>query len=96
MTAPFQRQDSLTDQLIDVEKKAVEMGCYDASDWIKARLHSVYGPRPDANTASMEEFRRRIVEAVKAERGRLNDDALTWAYDCGIDKAIKAIEGVKT
>lgn len=29
------RQDSLTDQMKDVYKKAIEMACYDAADWIK-------------------------------------------------------------
>lgn len=29
-----QRQDSLFDQMKSVQDKAVEMGCYDACDWI--------------------------------------------------------------
>lgn len=29
-----QRQDSLKAQMVDVQKMAVEMGCYDACDWI--------------------------------------------------------------
>ena len=29
-----QRQDSLKAQMIDVQKIVVEMGCYDACDWI--------------------------------------------------------------
>lgn len=28
------RQDSLTNQLLDVHAAAVRMGCYDAADWI--------------------------------------------------------------
>lgn len=34
----LQRQDSLDDQLRDVAQKAVEMGCYDAADWIARQL----------------------------------------------------------
>lgn len=30
----MQRQDSLDAQMRDVMKKAVEMGCYDAHDWL--------------------------------------------------------------
>jgi hypothetical protein len=33
-----QRQDSLDDQLRDVQAAANRMGCYDAADWIKAGL----------------------------------------------------------
>jgi hypothetical protein len=33
-----QRQDSVTDQLLDVAKAANEMGCYDAADWIMDRI----------------------------------------------------------
>ena len=33
-----QRQDSTTDQLITVMELANRAGCYDASDWIKARI----------------------------------------------------------
>lgn len=29
-----QRQDSLYSQMVSVQGKAVEMGCYDACDWI--------------------------------------------------------------
>lgn len=32
------RQDSLTDQLKDVVKKANEMGCYDAADFINRKI----------------------------------------------------------
>jgi hypothetical protein len=34
---PVPRQDSLTDQMADVMERAVEMGCYDAHDWIRDR-----------------------------------------------------------
>lgn len=34
---PAQRQDSLLDQLGDVMREAVEMGCYDAAEWIRVR-----------------------------------------------------------
>ncbi len=32
-----QRQDSLADQMKTVYRKAVEIGCYDAADWIMER-----------------------------------------------------------
>lgn len=34
------RQDSLTDQMADVMKAAVEMGCYDAHDWLLRNFKS--------------------------------------------------------
>jgi hypothetical protein len=33
------RQDSLFDQLASVVRKANEMGCYDAADWISRRVN---------------------------------------------------------
>jgi hypothetical protein len=33
-----QRQDSLTDQLVDIARLADRMGCYDAADWIRNQL----------------------------------------------------------
>jgi hypothetical protein len=33
-----QRQDSLTDQMIDVLAAAKQLGCYDALDWIQRRF----------------------------------------------------------
>ena len=38
-TALGQRQDSLTDQMQDVIKQAVNMGCYDAHDWLIESFH---------------------------------------------------------
>lgn len=35
-----QRQDSLEDQLRDVEHAAVRLGCYDAHDWIRSRTRT--------------------------------------------------------
>lgn len=35
---PRQRQDALNDQLRDVIMAAVDMGCWDAADWIKGRI----------------------------------------------------------
>jgi hypothetical protein len=36
-----QRQDSLNDQLIDLHRVAVKLGCYDAADWIARWRFSV-------------------------------------------------------
>lgn len=36
-----QRQDSLYDQLQDVYKAAVEIGCYDAADYIRRHVDHI-------------------------------------------------------
>lgn len=40
------RQDSVTDQLLDVLRWATAAGCYDAADWIASRMRSSR-PEPD-------------------------------------------------
>jgi hypothetical protein len=42
-----QRQDSLADQMRDVMKAAVDMGCYDAHEWLVRNFEEPPEPEPD-------------------------------------------------
>lgn len=49
----FQRQDSLTDQMVTLLHLAQAAGCYDAADWVKARWAHPTNPKPaEAPTAA--------------------------------------------
>lgn len=45
---PFQRQDSVTDQLATVVALATAAGCYDAADWITSRINHPAGSKAAA------------------------------------------------